>query len=100
MNRETFELATHLARTSPDQPVVECPRCGDPMEHLWEWERAKGDKEPPLCCSRCLTLVPEPVHRCWGCGAELEEAWTAWSGEGVPPLRCPDGCRQRPSDAA
>jgi hypothetical protein len=59
--REAFELALHAARTSPESPAVPCPRCETPMEHLWGWERAAGDKEPPLCCPDCLTLYDEKL---------------------------------------
>lgn len=40
---------------SESEPIP-CPGCGDAMEHLHEWSRANGDKEPPLVCPTCLTV--------------------------------------------
>lgn len=51
-DKTALEMAMHFARTSPERESVPCPKCGDDLEHLWEWERAAGDKEPPLVCAR------------------------------------------------
>jgi hypothetical protein len=52
-----YRMALHMAQTKPTSEPVECPKCGDETEPLWEHEQ--GEEAPPRVCPTCVSLIED-----------------------------------------